>query len=74
METVAKEYGHEILRQESECLWLLNSPKRGRKICLYKICQPRPKKGKIITIKKFNKHRQNHFEIGLGGLRSGVYL
>ena len=41
-----------LRHQECESLWLLNSPKRGKKVCLYKICYPRPKKGKLIIIKK----------------------
>ena len=28
---------------ENECLWLLNSPETGKKVCLEKIHQPKPK-------------------------------
>ena len=28
---------------ESECLWLLNSPETGKKVCSEKIHQPKPK-------------------------------
>ena len=33
---------------ESECLWLLNSPETGKKVCLEKIHQPKPKESKLI--------------------------
>ena len=32
---------------ESECLWLLNSPETGKKVCLEKIHQPKPKESKL---------------------------
>ena len=31
-------------------------------------------KGKAYYYKKFNKHRQNNFQIGVSGLRTGIYL
>ena len=33
---------------ESECLWLLNSPETGKKVCLEKIHQPKPKERKLF--------------------------
>ena len=43
---------HKILvhkiRQASECLWLLNSPEIGKKVCLEKIHQPKPKERKLF--------------------------
>ena len=33
---------------ESECLWFLNSPETGKKVCSEKIHQPKPKERKLF--------------------------
>ena len=33
---------------ESECLWLLNSPDTGKRLCAEKIDQPKPKERKLF--------------------------
>ena len=37
-----------LRHSESECLWLLNSPEKGKKVCLEKIHQPKPKERKLF--------------------------
>ena len=40
-----------LRHRESECLFLLNSPEKGKKVCLERIHQPKSKERKSINIK-----------------------
>ena len=57
-----------LRHRESECLCLLNSQETGKKVCLERIQQPKPKERKFIIMKLY-KHRSNNIQIRVTGLR-----
>ena len=57
-----------LIHRETECLWHLGYQNSGKKNCLERIHQPKPKERQFI-IMKILQTRVNNFQIGISGLK-----